>query len=144
MLKAIARGLRRHPVVLLNTVLLLLVGTAAAWRTSDVLHPGDPSPADLFIQSIVTEDGALGWQQLCPSLQQEVPRYVLQDMATTQRAISSAQGVALTVEHIADRARPGGGEIRFYLGTLRAADGSQGQKTYIITTQANGCVDNVQ
>jgi hypothetical protein len=144
MLIAIARGLGRHPVVLVNALLLLLLATAGVRRSVESFATAESSPADLFIRSIVLEDGDLGWKQLCPSLQQDVPRTVMQELTTTQRAISSAKGMTLTVEHVADRPRPGGGEIRFYLGTLRTADGSTGQKTYIISTQVNGCVENIE
>jgi hypothetical protein len=143
-LLALCRGLRRHPMLVLNAVLLLLVGTAGVRRAADMARAAEPLPADVFIQSIVAQDGDLGWQQLCPDLQHELPRNVLHELTTTQRSIASQQGVSLSIEHVADRPRSGGGEIRFYVGTLHGPDGSTGQKTYVIMTQASGCVDAVQ
>ena len=56
--RAIARGLRHHPLLLLlHTALLLLIGTAGIWRGAQVVRPTSESPADLFMQSIATEDG---------------------------------------------------------------------------------------
>jgi hypothetical protein len=51
--------------------------------------------------------------------------------------------MTLSVDHVGDRPRPTGGEIRFYVATARGADGSEGQATYVVKTQANGCVESV-
>jgi hypothetical protein len=143
-LRAVARGLRRHPLLLVNAVLLLLVITLGIWRGANVVRANSQLPADLFKQSIASEDGGLGWSQLCPALQQELPRETLEQLTATQRSMASEKGVTLTVEHVGDRARPNGGEIRFYVATLHSADGAIGQKTYVITTQASGCVESIQ
>jgi hypothetical protein len=143
-LRAIARGLRRHPSLLINAVLLLLIGTAGVWRGASVARATPPVPADLFIQSIATEDGDLGWNQLCPALRQQLPRESLEQLTASQRTIASDRGMTLSVEHVGDRPRPSGGEIRFYVATLHTADGEIGQKTYVITTQASGCVESIQ
>src|SRR5215831_15972315 len=60
---ALVRGFRRHPLLILNAVLLAAVAAAILWKGAHVIRPGSPSPADLFIQSIATEDGDLGWRQ---------------------------------------------------------------------------------
>jgi hypothetical protein len=143
-LPAVGRGLRRHPLLLLNALLLLIVGSAGIWRGADVVRATPSVPADLFMQSIATEDGDLGWNQLCPSLQQQLPRETLEQLTATQRSIASDKGITLTVEHVGDRPRPNGGEIRFYVATLHTEDGAIGQKTYVITTQAGGCVESIQ
>jgi hypothetical protein len=142
--RAVARGLRRHPWLPLNAALLLLIGTAGIWRGAQVVRPTSESPADLFMQSIATEDGTLGWNQLCLSLQQQLPRETLEQLTATQRTIASGKGMSLSVEHVADRPRPGGGEIRVYIATVHTDDGAIGQKTYVITTQASGCVESIQ
>ena len=144
MARAIFRGFRRRPVVIVNAILLLIVGTAGIWRGAEALRPTTPPPADLFMQSIAMEDGDLGWRQLCPTLQEQLPLDVLQQLTLTQRTIVSEQGMTLQVEHVGDRSRPTGGEIRFYVATMHTAAGSSEQKTYIITTQASGCVESVQ
>ena len=141
--RAIARGLRHHPLLLLNTALLLLIGTAA-WRGAQVVRPTSESPADLFMQSIATEDGTLGWNQLCLSLQQQLPHETLEQLTATQRTIASGKGMSLSVEHVADRPRPRGGEIRIYIATVHTEDGAIEQKTYVVTTQASGCVESIQ
>jgi hypothetical protein len=125
-------------------VLLLLVGTAGIWRGAYVMRPISQVPADLFMQSIVTEDGDLGWNQLCPSLQQQTPREALQEVTATQRMTASERGITLTVERVGDRPRLNGGEIRFYIATLHTDDGAIGQKTYVISTEASGCVGAIE
>ena len=141
--RAIFRGLRRHPLLLVNAVLLLLVGTAGIWRGASAVRGSEP-PADLFMQSIATEDGDLGWNQLCPRLQEQLTRETLEQLTATQRSIAADKGITLTVEHVGDRPRPEGGEVRFYITTLHSADGAIGQKSYVITTQASGCVESIQ
>ncbi len=143
---AVAHGLRRHPVVLLNTLLLVALGVAVYWRLSVPAFASTAVsvPADLFMQSVATEDGALGWQQLCPALQSQLPRDVLEQQTAMQRANAAQQGVTLTIQHVGDRPRPAGGQVRTYVATAKAADGSVGQKTYVVTTQPSGCVESVQ
>src|SRR4030088_3377569 len=63
---AVWRGLRRHPLVVVNALLLVGVAMVAAWRYTPALWADSPVPADLFMQSVATEDGGLGWSQLCP------------------------------------------------------------------------------
>jgi hypothetical protein len=116
---------------------------ALAWRGVDAGRATAPAPADLFMRSIAIEDGDLGWQQLCPALQDQLPRDVLEQQASAQRTFQLQQGVTLSIEHVGDRPRPSGGEIRFYVATAHRADGATGQKTYVIQTQASGCVESV-
>ena len=143
-LAALVRSVCRHPSIVLNAVLLVAVAGATYWRFGNAPWFGKPTPADLFMQSVATEDGALGWNQLCPALQVQLPRDVLQQQTEKLRSDHLHSGVTLTIEHIGDRPRAGGGQIRVYVATLRAADGSTGEKTYVVETQANGCVESVQ
>ena len=144
LLGALCRGLRRRPVLLVNTFLLVLLGTAGIWRGAALVRASAPTPADLFMQSIVSEDGDLGWNQLCPDLQQQMSRETLEQLTATQRSVASQRGMTMTVEHVADRPGPNGGQIRFYVARVRAADGSSGAKTYVINTEATGCVESIQ
>ncbi len=140
---ACARGLPRHPLLVLNVLLLVGLAVAAAWRYTQPLQADPPAPADLFMQSVANEDGGLGWSQLCPDLQTLLPRDALEQQTEMQRTTQSQMGVTLRIDHVADRARPTGGEIRFYVATAHAMDGSTGQKTYVVKTQASGCVESV-
>ena len=142
MVVALIRGLRRHPLVVLNALLVVGLGAAGAWRAVDLTQVV-PVPADLFMQSVATEDADLGWRQLCPTLQNELPRDVLEQNTLAQRTLQAQQGVTLTIEHVGDRPRPMGGQVRFYIATARGADGATGQKTYAIRTQPNGCVESI-
>jgi hypothetical protein len=141
---AVARGLLRRPIVLVNAVLLAAVIGATGWRlSSSPTVTSGPAPADLFMQSVATEDGDLGWNQLCPSLQGQLPRQALEQQAMTQRTSRTQQGVTLTVDFVGDRPRPSGGEVRIYVATAHGTDGAAGQKTYVIQTQPGGCVESV-
>jgi hypothetical protein len=141
---ALVRGLKRHPLVLVNLVLVLLLAGAGLGRGGQRAGASAAMPADLFMQSVAAEDGDLGWAQLCPGLQQQLPREALEQEALAQRDLQAKQGLTLSVEHIGDRPRPTGGEIRVYIATSHDADGASGQKTYVIKTQANGCVEAVE
>jgi hypothetical protein len=44
-----------------------------------------PTPADLFIQSVVKRDAAMGWHQLCSSVQSQVPLSALVGQVEKQR-----------------------------------------------------------
>lgn len=128
-----------------NLILLLAVAGAGYWRyTTAGLPTPQATPADLFMRSIATEDGTLGWNQLCPSLQVQLPREVLERHTQDLRSSHAQDGVSLTIDHVGDRPRTSGGQIRVYVATEHAADGSTGQKTYVVQTQASGCVESVQ
>lgn len=141
---ALVRSLWRHPLFLINACLLLAVVGAAYWRVTNTLPVAQPTPADLFMQSVATEDGALGWKQLCPAVQGLLPREDLQQQTERLRTSHLQSGVTLTINHVGDWPRTGGGQIRVYVATEHAADGATGQKTYVLQTQANGCVESVQ
>ncbi len=140
---ALARGLRRHALGVVNAFLLAGLAAAASWRYAQPMWADSATPADLFMQSVAAEDGGLGWSQLCPDLQTQLPRSVLEQQTQLQRTIQSQMGVTLRIDHVGDRPRPTGGEIRFYVTTARATDGSIGQKTYVVKTQASGCVESI-
>jgi hypothetical protein len=77
-------------------------------------------------------------------VQAQVPRALVLEQAGAQRLAASEQAVTLSIDHVGDRSRPNGGQIRFYVATAHRADGSVGQKTYIVKTQASGCVESVE
>ncbi len=141
---AVVRGLRRHPLVLFG--LLILAMAPVLWQVvarAEAPSPA-PAPADLFMQSVATRDGALGWNQLCSTVQAQVPLALILEQTGAQRVADAGQGVTLTVDHVGDRPRPNGGQIRFYVAAAQRADGWVGQKTYVVKTQASGCVESVE
>ena len=119
------------------------MAAVAAWRFTPHLWAAPAVPADVFMQSVAAEDGGLGWSQLCPDLQAQLPRAVLEQQTQLQLTTQDQMGVTLKIDHVGDRPRPTGGEVRFYIATARATDGSTGQKTYVVKTQASGCVESV-
>lgn len=138
---ALFRGFGRHPVVLLGMLVLV---TAVPLTGQTRLH-SEPSgaPADLFMQSVATLDGDLGWRQLCPAVQAQLPRAVILEQTGAQRLAASERGVSLSIDHVGDRGRPDGGKLHFYVATAHGADGAVSQKTYIVETQPGGCVESV-
>src|SRR5579864_4532716 len=112
----------RHPIVRLGLVVVLATPTLIL-GTMWVIQSNTPSPADLFMQSVVKRDGSLGWHQLCPSLQAEVPLALITDQAKTQHISESGQGMTLTVDYIGTHSRSQGGQIRFYVVTAHRSDG---------------------
>ena len=133
----------RYPIVWLELVALLatpmlILGTRAAVQATTF------TPADLFMQSVVKLDGTLGWHQLCPALQAQLPLSELASQVTEQRIAESGQDLTLTVDYVGAHARPQGGQIRMYVVTAHRPDGLVGQKTYIVYTQVSGCVEDVK
>lgn len=133
----------RSPIVWLGLVVVLAAPTLVVGTTWPVQAKG-PVPADLFMQSVVKRDGALGWHQLCPSLQAQVPLAELVRQVQEQRITELKEGLTLTLDYIGAHARPQGGQIRLYVVTARLPDGWVGLRTYILTTQASGCIDDIQ
>lgn len=122
----------------LGVLLTLIIGIG--W----LLQSHTTVPADLFMQSVVQRDGALGWHQLCPDLQTQEPLPLLSDEVQQQRAVESRQGLSLSMDYIGAHPRPQGGQIRLYVITAHLPDGWIGQRTYIVYTQASGCVEDVK
>src|SRR5260370_3776400 len=142
---AAARRLRRpRMVALLNAVLLLAVCAAGCWRYAQNAWGTSATQADQFMQSIATEDGALGWSQLCPDVQGQLPRTVFERQSLVQPSLQIHPGMSLNIQYVGDVARPTGGEIRFYVATARSTHGATGQKAYTLKTQASGCVESVE
>lgn len=142
--RAIARGLRRRPAVFLAAVALLAAPALVYLGTGRVAQSAAPTPADLFIRSVVTRDGELGWQQLCPTVQAQLPLALVVQQAEAQRAGEAGLGLTLTPDYVGAHRQPNGGEIRFYVVTAHLSDGALDQRTYVVHTQANGCVDEVE
>jgi|GraSoi_2013_60cm_1033757.scaffolds.fasta_scaffold75809_1 hypothetical protein len=101
-------------------------------------------PADRFIQSIVTDDGALGWHQLCPDIQARLSIDALVQQANAQRAAVAQQHVRLTMKFVGTQPQQGGGEQRVYLLTAYWPNGMSQQRTFTVLTQPSGCVEDVQ
>ena len=133
---------RPTPIVWLGLVMAMATPTIIL-ATTWAVQAKTPVSADLFMQSVVKRDGALGWHQLCPALQAQEPLSVLTSQVQQQRNAESRQGLTLTMDYIGAHARPQGGQIRTYVVTARLPDGWVAQRTYIVSTQTSGCVDDV-
>ena len=133
----------RLPIVWLGLVVVLATPTLIL-GTRWAVQANTPVPADVFMQSVVKRDGGLGWHQLCPALQAEVPLALMTNQAKTQLISESGRGMTLTVDYIGAHSRSQGGQIRFYVVTAHRSGGWVGMRTYIVSTQASGCVEDVQ
>lgn len=143
---------RYRYLLLLGSLVAVMVGLALVLipmaqqnaATQPTRRTGSPVPADLFMQSVVKRDADLGWHQLCPALQAQLPLEMLRQQTAEQRATETKLGVTLSMDYIGTRPQASGGEVRLYLLTGHRRDGLVGQRIYAIQTQASGCVEDVQ
>lgn len=152
------RGVSRRALVLLLVAVLLMAAVPAFLYMQSLGSNADMraispaaeapvvpiQPADRFMQSIVNDDGALGWHQLCPSLQAQLPMGELVQQANAQRTAAAQQGVWLTLQFVGTRPRQGGGAQRTYLVTAHWPNGLTQTRTFTVLTQSSGCVEDVQ
>jgi hypothetical protein len=103
-----------------------------------------PTHAALFMQSVVTRDGELGWHQLCPDVQAVLPQMVLIREANTQRAADLRQGVTLSMQPLATHSLAKGDKLYLYLVTAHKPDGWEAQRMYMVRTRSSGCVKDVK
>ena len=113
-------------------------------RSAASVHSAKVVPADLFIQSVVKGDGSLGWHQLCPSVQSQLPLAELAQQADALRNDARHYGVTFTSDFIGARPRPAGGSLRVYVVTAHWPNGSTQPRTYSVLTQQSGCVEDIQ
>ncbi|HLI05337.1 MAG TPA: hypothetical protein VKV40_02080 [Ktedonobacteraceae bacterium] len=133
----------RSPMVWMVLAVVLTLPTLVA-VTNRMVKAQSPVPADLFMQSVVKRDPNLGWHQLCSSVQSQVSLSTLTSTVQQQRRAETKEGLKLSLQYIGADARPQGGQIRVYVVTARLPTGWIGQRTYIVYTQASGCVEDVQ
>jgi hypothetical protein len=124
-------------VVVLTLSALAVVTTRASQVQAHV-------PTDVFMQSVVTRDGNLGWHQLCSDVQSQVSLSALVSTTQQQRQAETKEGLRLALAYIGAQARPQGGQIRVYVMTAHLPNGWVGHRTYIVYTQASGCVEDVK
>src|SRR5215472_11918716 len=89
----------RSPIVWLGLIVVLAT-PALILGTIWAFYAVTPDPADVFMQSVARRDGGLGWHQLCPILQQQVPLSELANQAEKQRIAESRQGMMFTVDFV--------------------------------------------
>ena len=124
-----------------GTILVTVVGLVS-WRPAPVAAS---PPADILMSSVVADDGTLGWQQLCPGARAELPLAVLLEAVDAVRSADASTGTEVTVQLISAVPRPDGGERRVYVATARRPEIPQlQQKTFVVRTQASGCVEALE
>jgi len=96
------------------------------------------------MQSVVQRHAHLGWHQLFPALQAQMPLALLASQVQQQRSAEAGQGLTFTLDYIGAHAQPQGGQIRLYVVTAHRPSGWTGQRTYVVYTQASGCVQDVK
>jgi hypothetical protein len=120
------------------------LGGTASGGPSDTAHLTLLQPADRFMQSIVTDNGALGWRQLCPNIQAQLPMDQLVQQADAQRAAAAQEGVRLTMQFVGTHPQQDGGVTHVYVVTAHWPNGTTQQRMYNVLTQSSGCVEDVQ
>jgi hypothetical protein len=131
-------------------LLLLMAAVPAAFYVFAHVAPGPStsgltaSPADRFMQSIVTGDGALGWHQLCPSVQAQLPLTAIEQQANAQRKAMAKQGVWLTATPMGTHPQQDGGVSHTYKVTAHWHSGATQSTMFTVSTQHSGCVEDVQ
>ena len=144
------RIFHRAALVWVVVALLLVAAIPTAFYVFAHVAPGastsrlSASPADRFIQSIVTEDGALGWHQLCPSVQAQLPLSVIEQQAKAQRQAMAKQGIWLTAKPMGTHPQDDGGVSHVYKVTAHWRSGATQSLTFTVFTQSSGCVEDVQ
>jgi hypothetical protein len=144
------RVFHRSVLVWALVALLLVAAVPTAFYVFAHVAPGastsaiPASPADRFIRSIVTGDGALGWHQLCPSVQAQLPLDVIEQQANAQRLAMAKQGVWLTAKPVGTRPQHDGGVSHVYTVTAHWRSGATQSLTFTVFTQSSGCVEDVQ
>jgi len=134
----------RYPIVWIALVILLAALTLILGTRLAAVQANTPAPADLFMQSVVKRNGTLGWHQLCPALQAQMPLSALASQVEEQRIAESRESLTLVVDYVGAHSRPQGGQVRLYVVTARRPNGWVDQRTYIVYTQASGCIEDVQ
>lgn len=143
-------GTRPHRLVLGGIMLLIVCavlagGSAVAYSVfARGAQKASPTPADLFMQSVMTQDGGLGWNQLCPELQAQIPKIELIREANMQHASDLSQKVSLSMEPLGVHALAKASALHLYLVTARKPDGWESQRIYAVMTRSGGCVEDVQ
>jgi hypothetical protein len=130
-------------IVVVLAVPLFFLGSNLIAKGTNSPHGTNSAPADLFMQSVVTRDVNLGWHQLCPALQAQVPLGALANQVQQQRIAEVKEGLTMTLDFVGSHPRPQGGQIRVYVVVAHRPNGWVAQRTYILSTQASGCVDDI-
>ena len=96
------------------------------------------------MQSVARRDGRQVWLQLCPDAQRELPVDQLIEETDALRTADSVYDITVSMDFIRTEARPEGGERRTYIASARHSGALLIQKTFVVRTQANGCVEAIE
>ncbi len=139
----------RWMLLLAATMTLLVVGGVVALLAHQAASTGGAAPiteaalpADRFVQSVVTDDGKLGWEQLCPDIQAALPPDQLVQQADAARAAAAKQGLRLSSQFVRSQSMQAGGETRLYVITAHWSNGTIQQRSFAVETQESGCVED--
>jgi hypothetical protein len=123
-----------------GVVVLLARQAASGAGAGPITEP--KLPADRFVQSVVTDDGKLGWDQLCPDIQAALPADQLVQQADEARAAAAKQGLRLSSQFVRSESMQAGGETRLYVITAHWSNGTTQQRNFTVVTQGSGCVED--
>jgi hypothetical protein len=138
---------RRTSVALMALVSLGATACGSAVTAAEApAHPGSQATApraDVFMRSVISRDGALGWQQLCTDVQRRLSRDELRSQADAQRTSEESRGLRLSAVPVGVRPLSQGGEAHLYLVTAVGPSRQPEQRTYVVRTGPGGCVEDV-
>lgn len=127
------------PVNLSTTHLAHRAQTTLVQRTIAL----QPPSADVFMHALITQNGQLAWQQLCPALQAKLPASVLATLVYGQGSDSIYQGAQLGVDVVGSHPWALGGAIHVYVVTAHWPSGRDVRTLFVLRTQASGCIDGI-
>lgn len=103
----------------------------------------EPPSADVFMHALITQNGQLAWQQLCPALQAKLPASVLANLLNGPGSADGNQGAQLGVDVVGTHAWASGGAIHVYVVTAHWPSGRDVRTLFVLRTQASGCIDGI-
>jgi hypothetical protein len=119
-------------------------GIALSSTSDRDLVSARPSAADTFMHSVARRDGRQVWLQLCPEAQREVPVEALVEETDALRATDGVYDMTVSMDFVRAEPLPEGGERRTYLASAHQSGATVIQKTFVVRTQASGCVQALE
>src|SRR5262249_23321546 len=135
----------RHLFVALLLITAVGVALVAVAATRASAGPAaDAIPADEFMAAVAARDGVRGWQQLCPGAQDEMPLAEMVQESEALRAMDSVSGTQIDMRFVRAQPLVEGGERRTYIATAQASGAERIHKTFVVRTEAGGCVEGLE
>jgi hypothetical protein len=100
-------------------------------------------PADVFMQAIISYNGQVAWDQLCPATKKAISPAELATLVDARWPAGAQRPAQVTVDFVGAHAWGGTDQIRIYVVTGHWASGVNADTLFVVRTQADGCVYGV-